>query len=107
VPLLEAHALFLLNAGRCVRGEVTTSDSDVYPKSIHSSGSDYNSGSGSGSRSRSGGGSGGSGSGSESDSLVNGHGSQIFFRSRLGPLRLEAVSMARVPHAAFPAARLP
>jgi CheY-like chemotaxis protein len=139
VPLLEAHALFLLNTGRCMRGGDTTSDSDVYPKSIHSSGSDYirdigsrsgggsgsrsdygsNSGSGSrsrggsgsrsggGSGSRSGGGSGDSGSGSESDSLVNGHGSQIFFRCRLAPLRLEAASMARVPLVTFPAARLP
>jgi signal transduction histidine kinase/CheY-like chemotaxis protein len=64
VPLLEAHALFLLNAGRCVKGGDAKSDSAVYPKSIYSSGSDY-----------------GSGSGSESDSLVNGHGSQMFFRS--------------------------
>jgi uncharacterized membrane protein YgcG len=107
VPLLEAHALFLLNAGRCMRGGVTTSDSAVYPKSIHSSGSDYGSDSGS----RSGGGSGGSGgdsgSGSESESLVNGHGSQIFFRCQLGPLRLETGSMTRVPLAAFPSARLP
>jgi CheY-like chemotaxis protein len=95
VPLLEAHALFLLNAGRCMRGGVTTSDSAVYPKSIHSSGSVD-----SGSRS-------GGGSGSESESLVNGHGSQIFFRCRLVPLRLEAVSMTRVPLAAFPSSRLP
>jgi CheY-like chemotaxis protein len=99
VPLLEAHALFLLNAGRCMRSGDTTSDSAVYPKSIHSSGRDH-----SDSGSRSGGGSGGSGSGSDIDCLVNGHGSQIFFRCRPDPLRPEAVSMARVP---LVAARLP
>jgi hypothetical protein len=76
VPLLESHALFLLNAGHCVRSGNATSDKAVYPKSIHSSGSDYGTDMGSGSRS--GGGSGGSGS--DSGSLVNGHGSQIFFR---------------------------
>jgi hypothetical protein len=96
---LEAHALFLLNAGRCMRSGDTTSDSAVYPKSIHSSGRDH-----SDSGSRSGGGSGGSGSGSDIDCLVNGHGSQIFFRCRPDPLRPEAVSMARVP---LVAARLP
>jgi hypothetical protein len=88
VPLLEANALYLLNVGRCVGGG-DTNNNDVYPKSIHSSGSDYG------------------GGGSAIDSLVNGHGSQIFFRYRLDPLRLEAGSKTRVPHGSYPAARLP
>jgi signal transduction histidine kinase len=64
VPLLEAHALYLLNVGRCVGGGDNTSDSDVYPKSIHSSGSV---------------------SGSDRGSLVNEHGSQMFVGCDDGP----------------------
>jgi hypothetical protein len=92
VPLLEANAMYLLDVGRCMGGG-DTNDNDAYPRSIHSSGSDY--------------GSGGSCSvcGSDSESLVNGHGSQMFFRYRRDPLRLEAGSMTRVPLSSYPAAR--
>jgi signal transduction histidine kinase len=56
VPLLEAHALFLLNAGGCVR-DGGTGDEDVYLNSIHIGGIVR-----------------------DSESLVNGHRSQMFVR---------------------------